>query len=243
MSSSSISSGSLPGRGDPLDHLRHRHDLLAVGGAAPVELDVVGDEARHHRRVHRVGHAALAEQIRPAVRAEAFAPDRSDALDVALRARPDLVARECALEVHRQRRAKAGEARMHLAADRAAMRARRRVGGQQPGLRLDLVQVLGDRQRVPHLDALVGQARHQDRRRQQQDFLARIGVVGRNHHLLELEAGEPRQQPAAQRPRRVVLAADRKRGLGHAAALPGMLDRRASARVAARDHSVAAGVL
>ena len=59
------------------------------------------------------------------------------------------------------------------------------------------------------------QARHQDRRRQQQDLLARVGVVGRHDHLLELEPGELRQQPAAQRPRRIVLAADGQRGLGH----------------------------
>ena len=60
-----------------------------------------------------------------------------------------------ALEVHRQRRAQAGEARVHLAADRAAMRARHAVGRQQAGVGLDLVQVLGDRQRVPDLDAVV----------------------------------------------------------------------------------------
>ena len=57
--------------------------LLAVGGACGVELDVVGAEARHHRRVHRIGHAALAEQER----ARRSSPRHSrqmvrDALDV-----------------------------------------------------------------------------------------------------------------------------------------------------------------
>ena len=56
MSSSSISSGSSLRRGDPLDHLGHRQDVRAIGRALAVELHVVGDEARDHRRVHRVGH-------------------------------------------------------------------------------------------------------------------------------------------------------------------------------------------
>ena len=147
--------------GDPLLHLGHRHDGLAIGGAGRVELDVVGEEARDHRRVHRVGHAALlAEQVRAAIGGQAVAPDLDDAFDVGLRARPDLVARESALQVHRQRRAQVGKAGVHLAADRAAMRARRAVGRQQAGLRADLVQVLGDGQRVPDLDAVVRQAGH-----------------------------------------------------------------------------------
>jgi hypothetical protein len=49
----------------------------------------------------------------------------------------------------------AAEARMHLAADGAAVRARADVGGQQAGLGLDLVEVLADGQRVPDLDAVV----------------------------------------------------------------------------------------
>src|SRR2546430_11504071 len=40
-----------------------------------------------------------------------------------LRARPDLEAREMALQIDRQRGAQRGEARMDFAADRAAMRA------------------------------------------------------------------------------------------------------------------------
>ena len=112
------------------------------------------------------------------------------------------------LEVHRQRRAQVREAGVHLAADRAAVRAGDAVGGQQAGLRADLVQVLGDRQRVPDLAPSCDEAGHADRRREQQQLLARVGVVGRDHHLVELEAGEARQQPAAQRPGRIVLAAE-----------------------------------
>ena len=103
-----------------------------------------------------------------------------------------------------------------------------RSAGQQAGLGPDLVEVLGDRQRVPDLRAVVRQARHADRRRQQQQLLARVGVVGRDHHLVELEPGEARQQPAAQRPRRVVLAAERQRRRGRGSACGAGLARRPS---------------
>ncbi len=134
----------------------------------------------------------------------------------ALRAGPDLEAGKVRLEVHRQRGAQIGEAGMHFAADRAAMRALRPVGRQQPGLRHDLVQIFGDRQRVPHLDAVMGQAGHQERRRQQQQFGAGRGVVGADMLLLEVQPGQLAQQPAAQRPGGIVLAGDGERaGHGH----------------------------
>ena len=93
-------------------------------------------------------------------------------------------------------------------ADRAAMRPQDAVVRQQPGIRHDLVEILGNRQRIPYGGALVPQARHQDRCRQQQDFGPRRGIVGRGDDFLELEPGKLRQQPAAQRPGRIVLAAD-----------------------------------
>ena len=93
MSSSSMSSGS------SLAAATHSFisGIAMIGLAvarcrAGVELHVVGEEARHDRREHRVGHAALlAEQERPAVGGEAVGPDLDDALDVGLRAGPDLV--------------------------------------------------------------------------------------------------------------------------------------------------------
>ena len=97
---------------------------------------------------------------------------------------------------------------MDFTADRAAMRPQNAVIRQKPGIRLDLVEILGDRQRIPYGGALVAQARHQDRRRQQQDFGPRRGIVGRGDDLVELQPGKLRQQPAAQRPGRIVLAAD-----------------------------------
>ena len=44
---------------------------------------------------------------------------------------------------------------------------------------------------------------------------ARLGIVRGDHLLGEVEAGELRQQPAAQRPRRIVLAGQREHRLGH----------------------------
>ena len=97
---------------------------------------------------------------------------------------------------------------MHLAADRAAMRARGAVLRQQAGLGHGLVEIFRDRQRVPDLDAVMGQARHQERGRQQQQFGAGRGIVAGDRLLLEIEPGHLAQQPAAQRPGAVVLAGD-----------------------------------
>ncbi len=173
---------------DPFLHRRHRHDRLAIGGAVGIELHVIGEEARHHRREHGVGHArARPEQIRAAVRVEAFAPDEVDAVDVGLRAGPDLEAGMVRLQVHRQRRAQIGKAGMHLAGDRAAMRARGQRLRQQAGVGQDLVEIFGDRQRVPDLDAVMGEAGHQEGGRQQQQLGARRGIVAGDGLLLEFE--------------------------------------------------------
>ena len=171
------------------------------------------------------------------MRVEAFAPDRSDAVDVGLRAGPDLEAGMMRLQVHRQRRAQVGEAGMHLAADRAAMRARGERLRQQAGLGQDLVQIFGDRQRVPDLDAVMGEAGHQEGRRQQQQFGAGRGVVAGDSLLLEFEAGHLAQQPAAQRPGAVVLAGDgegsRVAGsFGHGASIVPIRQARHSASLA-----------
>jgi hypothetical protein len=66
--------------------------------------------------------------------------------------------------------------------------ARAALAGQQAGLGLDLVQVLGDGQGVPHRHALVAQAGHQDGGRQQQHLGLHGGVVGADQHLAELQA-------------------------------------------------------
>ena len=198
MSSSSISSGSsfaaaIHSRISGIARTARRRRALLV------ELHVVGHEARDHRRVHRVGHRALAEQIRPAVVREAsrqIAVMRS--MSPCARAHT-LWPGKRALEVHRQRGAQAGEARVHLAADRAAVRARRRgPTGSRPAFGLDSFRYSAIASVSHTLIAVVREARHQDRRRQQQDLLARVGVVGRDIDLLELEPRELREQPPAQ---------------------------------------------
>jgi hypothetical protein len=100
---------------------------------------------------------------------------------------------------------------VHLAADGPAVRARGAIRGQQAAVGDDLGEVLADRERVPHLDAIVRQARHPDARRQQQDLLTRVGIVRTDDHLIEREPGEARHQPTAQRPGRIVLAAEGQR--------------------------------
>ena len=106
---------------------------------------------------------------------------------------------------------------MHLAGDRAAAGARHAVAGIHAGVGTHLVQVLGDRQRVPHRHPVMHQAGHADRRGTQQQFGPRAGIVGCDHLLLEVQPRQPGEQKAAQRPRRVVLAADQKRCARHVA--------------------------
>ena len=107
---------------------------LAIGGAVGVELDVVGEEARAHRRdTSRRPCRALRRTGTARRSREALAPDRDDAVDVGLRAGPDLEAGIVRLEVHRQRRAQIGEAGMHLAARSSGnARARRGPSGSRP---------------------------------------------------------------------------------------------------------------
>ena len=139
-SSSSSSSGSALAAATHSAMAGQRHDGAAVGGALASSLHVVGaGNACTPARTWRRPCVGCAEQVGPAVGREALAPDGHDAVDVGLRAGPDLEARMVGLEVHRQRRAQIGEARMHLAADRAAMGAGGAIGRQQAGLGVDLV--------------------------------------------------------------------------------------------------------
>ena len=88
------------------------------------------------------------------------------------------------------------------------MRAHCLIFGQEARFWRDFVQELADRQRVPHPHALVGEAGHEDRGREQQDFRPRVSVAGGDDHLVEVDFGELGHQPAAQRPGRIVLAAE-----------------------------------
>src|SRR5262249_34028543 len=110
--------------------------------------------------------------------------------------------------------AQVAEAGMHLAGDRAAVGARYTVGGNELGVGLQLVDVFRDRERVPDLDAVMGEAGDEKRRRQQKEFGPRGWVVARRLWLVELETGHFAKQPTAQRPGGVILAGDGERGHG-----------------------------
>ena len=92
---------------------------------------------------------------------------------------------------------------------------RARSAGKSPASGCDLGQIFRDRQRVPDRHAVMGQARHQDGRRQKQKLRPRRRVVERDGRLLEIQPRHPAQQPAAQRPGGIIAASDRKRRVGH----------------------------
>src|SRR3954464_5327485 len=104
---------------------------------------------------------------------------------------------------------------MHLTADRATVRTRDAIAREQTGFRYQLVQILSDRQRIPHRGALMAQARHEKRRRQQQQLRTRRGIVARQNDFGEIQVRQLAKQPAAQRPGRVVPAAESESGLRH----------------------------
>src|SRR6516164_4869561 len=108
---------------------------------------------------------------------------------------------------------------MHFAADRAAMGALCPVGRKQSCIRIDLVEIFSDRQRVPDFQVVVSKAWHQERRRQQEQFRSSRGIVCRDLPLFKIKARHFAQQPAAQRPRPVILACDAEYSLRHALAL------------------------
>ena len=67
---------------------------------------------------------------------------------------------------------------------------------------------------LPHVDAVMMQPGHQHGGREQQQLLPGDGVEV-DRLFLELQSRQATEQPAAQRPGRIVLAADRQRGAGH----------------------------
>jgi hypothetical protein len=197
---------------------------------------VIGEKARDHRGVHGVGHARpRAEQVGALVASEALAPDRYDAVDIGLRSAPHFEARIVGLQIHRQGRAQIAEAGMHLARDGTAAGARGAVLRQESGVGLELGEVLGDRQRVPDHDAVVLEAGDEKRWRQQQKLGAARRIVARHHEDVEVQAGHPAQQEAAQRPRTVVPAVNGKPSPGHAF-LPSHATQNAAQRKGKRGH-------
>ena len=124
----------LLGRGDPFLERRPLHDVVAVLCGWAFQSDIISDEARAYRRIHRIGdRGARTKKERAAVEIEALCPDGQHAADVAPGAGENLEAGIARLEVHRQRRTHIVEPGMHLAADRAAVGALRRTLRQHLG--------------------------------------------------------------------------------------------------------------
>src|SRR6266704_1869002 len=75
---------------DPLLHLSQRKNPLPISNDIGIELHIIGDKARHNRRIHRISSATLAEQIRPTVFFKTLTPDRHNTINIRLRPRPHL---------------------------------------------------------------------------------------------------------------------------------------------------------
>ena len=179
--------------------------MVAIGLQLRIEFDRIGDEARADGREHGVrDRRLLAEEPGTAILVEAFGPDFLDALDIGARAGEDLEALVTGADIHRQRRAHVLEAGMHFARNCAAMGAGRLIVGQQTGGGVPFVHIFGNCQRIPDRDHAVRQPRHENRRREKQQFLA-VLLVRRCHDLGEFQTRHLAQKPAAQRPRGVVL--------------------------------------
>src|SRR4029077_12232426 len=116
--------------------------------------------------------------------------------------------------------AEVAEAGMHLAGDRAAMRAGGAVRRHELGVRLQFIETFRDRQRVPYLDAVMGEAGHEKRRGQQKELGPGRGIVAVGLLFVEFETGHFAQQPTAQGPGAVVLAGDRERSHEFPPSLP-----------------------
>ena len=110
---------------------------------------------------------------------------------------------------HRHLVAQRRERAVHLGTDRAGPRTRHRIGG--PHARMPLGQVLGDRERIPDDRVAVVQCRHEARRREAAVRRIAAAPDELDADLAERSARELRDEPAAQRPRRVVLVADVER--------------------------------
>ena len=113
---------------------------------------------------------------------------------------------------------------VHLAGDGPAVRPRHPIRWEKPRRWRHLVDVLADGQRIPDRHAVVDQSRHQHRGRQQQQFLAVVGVIDVDPLLDDVQPSHPAEQPAAQRPGRIVLGGDRQPSLRHVVDCPDSLN-------------------
>ena len=122
--------------------------------------------------------------------------DGKDAGDIGLSAGPGLERGVVRLNVHGQSRALVIKARMHLAADGAAMGPDYPVYGQEARIGVQFGQVFGNGQGVPDLGALVLQARHQHRGLQKQQCSGPVGgILYGDGFNVDVEAGHLAEQP------------------------------------------------
>src|SRR5262249_34281034 len=101
-----------------------------------------------------------------------------------------------------------------LTGGRPGLGAREGGGGNELGVWFHLVDVFRGGGRAPDLDAVMGEAGDEKRRRQQKEFGPRGWVVARRLSFLELETRHFAKQPTAQRPGAVILTGDGERGHG-----------------------------
>ena len=203
--------GLLERRVAPFDEGRQAQHGSAVGGAGLVEIDPVGVEPGHHRRVHGVGRTEGAEQeiAACAVAAPAVAPDLADSGDVVCDARPAALPLEVeAAQVHGHVRAKGGEARVHLVGDRPGHGAHVPVLGPETDFGVELVGVFQDREGLPDSALAVLDDGYAPRRRDGGDGLLPVLVEQQEQPFGERDSRVPQGEPGPKRPGRVILVAD-----------------------------------
>ena len=178
---------------------RQRGHRLHVGFHRRAHVDVVGDEALHYRRIHRVRGGELAEQERPPC-------------PVSSRAHRSRFPARARCPPAQRRRARAWRAdarsscrtRCATARSRHASRSRSRahapaplVGRPEAGVRKFLGEVFEDRERLPHMGVAVDQDRHLAAGRMLEDLLAAAIDVERDHFLVERECPRPSSRSTA----------------------------------------------
>src|SRR5579883_3009491 len=126
--------------GEPFLDGGKRPDRVRIELRLGLQLDLVGTEAAHHGRIHRIGDGEMPEQefALPAEALAAIAPERGDAVDVGLRLLRHAAMGEGGTHIHRQMTAKRGKARMHLGRGRACDGAGLDILRPEPGRREDL---------------------------------------------------------------------------------------------------------
>ncbi len=125
-------------------------DPVHIGAHWRGHIHAIGFKARHHRRIHAVGHGQCAEQEVALVARKRVLPGVQNAGDLCLRVFAQFRQWLFAGEIHGQLVAHIGKAGMHLRRIAARHRACRRIGGPQPGFGMTLGEGLADRQTVPH---------------------------------------------------------------------------------------------